>query len=101
MEIFEMVWWNAAADNPEVCMPKIMKYLDENFEGEEKETHCIQIERSLKMGRDEIVKMTKRYLLKAPIVILVLINRKQGLFFYVNYSQFYMNTQIGFQIMWS
>ena len=30
------------------------------------------------MGREEIVKMTKRYLLKPPIVILVLINRKYG-----------------------
>ena len=28
---FEMAWWNAAVDNPEVCMPKTMKYVEENF----------------------------------------------------------------------
>ena len=30
------------------------------------------------MGRDEIVKMTKRYLFKPPLVILMLTNRKRG-----------------------
>ena len=34
--------------------------------------------RGLKAGRDELVKVTKRYLLRAPIILLVLCNRKRG-----------------------
>ena len=33
------------------------------------------------MGRDEIVRMTKRYLLKPSLVSLMLTNRKRGLAF--------------------
>ena len=75
---FEMAWWNAAVDNPGVCMPKTMAYLESNFEGNELVTRRKQVERGLRMGRDEIVKMTKRYLLKPPLVILMLTNRKRG-----------------------
>ncbi|KAL7537286.1 LOW QUALITY PROTEIN: hypothetical protein ACHAXR_010421 [Thalassiosira sp. AJA248-18] len=55
-----------------------MKYLEENFEGDELITRRQQIERGLKMGRDEIIKMTKRYLLKPPVVLLMLAYRKRG-----------------------
>ena len=75
---FEMAWWNAAVDNPSLCMPKTMEYLENNFEGDELGTRRKQIERGLKMGRDEIVKMTKRYLFKPPLVIIMLTNRKRG-----------------------
>jgi len=32
---FEVPWWNKAIENPEKQLPKTMKYLDDNFEGEE------------------------------------------------------------------
>ena len=34
----QIVWWNAGVDDPKVCMPKTMAYLEDNFEGEERET---------------------------------------------------------------
>ena len=74
----QIAWWNAGVDNPKVCMPKTMAYLENNFEGEERETRRKQVQRGLRMGREEIVKMTKRYLLKPSIVLLVLPNRKHG-----------------------
>ena len=38
----------------------------------------MQIEHGFRMGRDEIVKITKRYFLKTPCFLLVLTNRKRG-----------------------
>ena len=75
---FEMAWWNAAVDNPSVCMPKTCKYLDANFSGDELDTRRKQIEKGLRMGRDKIIEITKRYLLKPPLIILMLTNRKRG-----------------------
>ena len=75
---FDMAWWNAAIDDPARCMPKTMNYLENNFQGEELETRRQQITRGLKMGRDEILKMNKRYLLKPPLLLLMLTNRKRG-----------------------
>ena len=71
---FEMAWWNAAVDNPSMCMPKTCKYLDANFSGDELDTRRKQIEKDLRMGQDKIIEITKRYLLKPPLVILMLTN---------------------------
>ena len=75
---FDMAWWNTAINDPARCMPKTMNYLENNFQGEELETRRQQITRGLKMGRDEILKMNKRYLLKPPLLLLMLTNRKRG-----------------------
>ena len=75
---FQIAWWNAAVDDPKVCMPNTMSYLENNFVGEERKTRRKQVLRGLKMDRKEIMKMTKIYLLKPPIVLLVLSNRKHG-----------------------
>ena len=37
-----------------------------------------QVGRGLEAGRDELVKITKRYLLKVPIVLLILCQRQRG-----------------------
>ncbi|KAL7526339.1 hypothetical protein ACHAWF_002898 [Thalassiosira exigua] len=75
---FELAWWNTAIAHPEECLPKTMEYWEANFEGDEKQTRLQQIQQGLKMGRDEVIKITKRYLMKPPILLLVLANRKRG-----------------------
>ena len=32
---FEIPWWNKAVDSPDLQMPKTMKYLSNNFTGDE------------------------------------------------------------------
>ena len=59
-------------------MPRTMAYLNENFEGDEFVMRQTQIHRGLKAGREELIKITKRYLLRPPILLLVLCNRKRG-----------------------
>ena len=75
---FELPWWSEVNDEPSNHMPKTMAYLNENFDGEELEMFQTLIKRGLKAGRDELIKITKRYLLKVPILLLVLCNRKRG-----------------------
>ena len=75
---FELPWWSEVNDEPSNHMPKTMAYLNENFDGEELEMQQTLIKRGLKAGRDELIKITKRYLLKVPILLLVLCNRKRG-----------------------
>ena len=53
-----------------------MAYLERNFEGNGIVARQKQVDRGLRMERDKIVKMTKRNLLKLPLVILMLTNRK-------------------------
>ncbi len=59
-------------------MPKTMEYLKENFSGDEYRMRLDLIKRGMKAGRDELIKITKKYLLQVPIVLLVLCNRKRG-----------------------
>jgi len=37
-----------------------------------------QFNRGMQAGRDEFVKISKRYLLQSPVILLVLYNRKRG-----------------------
>ena len=74
----EIPWWNHAVDDPLDCMPNTMEYLAKHFVGEELERRRTLIERGLKAGREEVIKMTKRYLLKPPLTLLMLTNRKSG-----------------------
>eukprot|EP00956_Cyclotella_meneghiniana_P020757 scaffold37078_cov117-Cyclotella_meneghiniana.AAC.5 len=74
----EYPWWNEAVADPKKGMPKTIKYLEDNFEGEEYEKKLKQIKLGIKAGRDELLKITKRYLMKAPMVLLVLCNRRRG-----------------------
>ena len=75
---FEVPWWNKAIKNPELQLPKTMKYLDDNFEGEEHAFRKSQIMRGLNAGRDEMMKMSKRYLLRPPIMYLLLTHSDYG-----------------------
>ena len=75
---FELPWWNAAIDNPSVCMPKTMRYLANNFEGDELERRRKQITRGLAKGREEVIKITKRYLMKPPILLILLTHHVHG-----------------------
>ena len=79
---FEIPWWNTVTEIPEICMPNTMQYLEENFEGKELENRWTQIMRGLEAGRDEVLAITKRYLLNAPILLLMPSNRKRGPSFY-------------------
>ena len=76
--LMEYPWWNEAVADPKKRMPKTIKYLEDNFEGEEYEKKLKQIKLGIKAGRDELLKITKRYLMKAPLVLLVLCNRRRG-----------------------
>ncbi len=75
---FMLPWWNRAVSDPHSCMPKTMAYIEANFEGEDLIKRRKQVERGLRMGREEVIKMTKRYLLKPPLLLLLLANRKHG-----------------------
>ena len=75
---FEVPWWNEAVANPASKMPKTMKFLEDNFDGEEYVFRRGQIMRGLKKGRDELIKMTTQYLLRPPLLFLLLCNRKHG-----------------------
>jgi len=55
---FEVPWWNKAVDDPETKMPSTMKYLRENFEGDEYDFRRIQIMRGIRKGKEEIIKLT-------------------------------------------
>ena len=75
---FEVPWWNEAVTNPASRIPKTMKFLEDNFQGDEYDFRRGQVMRGLKKGRDELMKMTTRYLLKPPLVFLLLCNRENG-----------------------
>ena len=81
---FDMAWWNASVDDPGRCMPNTMKYLEENFEGDELDMRRSQIIHGLTMGRDEMFKISKRYLLKPPLIILLLTHRTRGAPFFAS-----------------
>ena len=65
---FEVPWWNEVVTGPETKLPKTTKYLREKFEGEEYDFRLSQISGGLKNGRDEMIKMTTRYLTKTPLI---------------------------------
>jgi hypothetical protein len=75
---FEVPWWNEAVANPVSRIPKTMKFLEDNFHEEEYDFRRGQIMRGLMKGRDELIKMTTRYLLKPPLLFLLLCNRENG-----------------------
>ncbi|KAL7498156.1 hypothetical protein ACHAWT_009680, partial [Skeletonema menzelii] len=75
---FEVPWWNKAVDNPEQQLPNTMKYLEDNFDGEELVFRRSQIMRGLKKGRDKMMKMSTKYLLRPPIMYLLLTHREYG-----------------------
>jgi hypothetical protein len=55
-----------------------MKYLRDNFEGEEYEFRKAQILRGLNKGREELLKMISLNYMKAPIILLVLTHHTHG-----------------------
>ncbi len=75
---FELPWWNQVTADPASKLPKTMKYLEENFHGEEKEFRRKQIMRGLNAGREELITMTTKYLFRAPLMFLLLCHREQG-----------------------
>jgi len=75
---FEVPWWNEAVANPETKLPKTMKYLRENFHGDDFDFRLSQIMRGLKKGRDEMIKMSSRYMLRFPVMYLLLTHREHG-----------------------
>jgi hypothetical protein len=69
---FKVPWWNSAVTDPATVMPKTMKYLEENFEGEDLIFRRSQIQQGLNKGRDELILMTEKYLLRAPLIFCIL-----------------------------
>ena len=56
---FQLPWWNGAVNEPATYIPKTIKYLEDNFTGDEYELRKEQIAKGLKAGRDELIKITK------------------------------------------
>ena len=75
---FELPWWSEVNECPTEKNPKTMTYLRDNFSGEDYIMREQQFNRGMQAGRDEFVKISKRYLLQSPVILLVLYNRKRG-----------------------
>lgn len=75
---YEVPWWNDAVIHPEKKLPNTMKYLRENFEGQDLEFRKSQIMRGLVKGRDEMISMSSRYLLRPPIMFLLMTHQEHG-----------------------
>ena len=76
---FMLPYWNEIVEDPASKLPKTMKYLEDNFEGEDKEMRKAQIMRGLKAGREELIKMTQKIgLLDGPVAFLILCNKDNG-----------------------
>jgi hypothetical protein len=75
---FELPWWNEAVKDPKKRLPETMAYLDEHFEGEEHQQRLELINRGLRWGREELLSITRRYLLRPPLLLLLLCDRTQG-----------------------
>ena len=63
---------------PESKLPETMRHLDEKFDGREREFRRANILRGLKKGNDEMLKMTTRHLLRAPVMLILLTHREHG-----------------------
>ena len=55
-----------------------MEYLETNFKGDDCNMGRDLIQRGLKVGRDESIKILKRYLFQLPIVLLVVCSHPRG-----------------------
>eukprot|EP00956_Cyclotella_meneghiniana_P021672 scaffold39740_cov82-Cyclotella_meneghiniana.AAC.1 len=75
---FEIPWWNKAVDSPDLQMPKTMKYLSNNFTGDEYSFRHAQVMRGLTKGRDELIKMTSKCLFAVPIIYLLFSHHEHG-----------------------
>ena len=75
---YEVPWWNAAVNDPASKLPKTMQYLEDNFTGADYDFRRMQILRGLRKGQEEMIKMTSRYLLRAPILFLLLCHHTHG-----------------------
>jgi len=65
-------------EKPESKLPKTTKYLRQHFTEEDFDFRLSQIRRGLCKGRDEMIKITTRYLLKAPLIYLLLMYQEHG-----------------------
>lgn len=75
---FELPWWNRAVNNHAAALPDTMKYLAENFDGDKQQFRREQIERGLTKGREKLIEMSERYLLRAPIILIIMTNAQEG-----------------------
>ena len=75
---FELPWWNIANIHPRLHLPKTMEYVEANFREDEFRMRLNLIKRGINAGRDELIKITRRYLFQVPIVFLVICNAKRG-----------------------
>ena len=75
---FDLPWWNQFNDSPRLHMPNTYEYLEQNFNGDDFTMRLTLINRGLKAGRDELIKITKNYLYQVTIILLVLFNHKRG-----------------------
>lgn len=75
---FILPWWNEVVDNPESKLEKTMKYIEENFEGDERAQRRAQIMRGLNAGREEVIKMTRKSFLEGPVAFLILCDSTSG-----------------------
>ena len=56
-----------------------MEYLESgNFTEDEYEMRLNLVKRELKAGRDELIKVTRKYLFQVPILLLVVCNAHKG-----------------------
>ena len=75
---FELSWWNEVNTHPQDHMPNTMSYIHNNFEVDEFGMRPTLIKRGLVAGRDELIKITKKFLCQVLILLLVLCNQKSG-----------------------
>ena len=60
---FELPWWNLVNKHPRLHLPNTMEYLQDMFDGGEFEIRLKLIKRGLNAGQDELIKITRKYLL--------------------------------------
>jgi hypothetical protein len=79
---FEVPWWNSAVndiDDINKCkVPRTMDYLCNKLAGDEYNYLKRQLLHGLQKGRDELLKMTSRHYLKAPIIFVLLTHHEHG-----------------------
>ncbi len=75
---YDFLWWNISNKTPRLHLPNTMEYLEQQFSGDEHKMRFNLIQRGLKAGRDELIKVTRKYLFQVPILFLVVFNAKRG-----------------------
>jgi hypothetical protein len=96
---FEVPWWNSAVDGIDDLnnckIPGMMEYLQKKFTGVQYNFQRKQILHGLRKGREELLKMTSRYYLRAMIILFLITHHEHGApYFRAVLSDVYANQDI-------